>query len=282
MLPPGLEIDPGTGVISGTPTACGTSRFTALVTDGASGEATSEFELAIDPDQEASRLVLPQVACGAGWKTYLHLVNPSPSVVEVTVVFWNDDGCSLELPVRTSVPGCTGERLVHKVVSTLQPGSGLDIETADRDGLERAGWVEVECAGAVTGYAQFESSSSGRAAAEFVPVCEPSFLLPYDNTDGRQVGMALVNPDGFTPATVVATIWDSDWVELRVEDLELLVKGHQSFMLAAQFPVTAGKRGVIEFRAAPESEISGLGLQFDADGRFFASPRLVAPAQRRP
>ena len=276
MLPPGLVIEAGTGVVSGTPTAHGTFRFTAQVMGETSEAAASEFELSIDRDQGPGRLVLPQVACGEGWKTYLRLVNPSPSAVEVSIVFRGDDGRPLKLPVRTSVSGRTESRVADRVGATVQPGSGLDIETADQGGLERAGWAEVECKGPITGYAEFESSSSGRAAAEMVSVCEPSFLLPYDNTGGRQVGMAIVNPDGSAPAQIVATMWDSDWVELRVEDLELPVKGHQSFMLASRFPVTAGKRGVIEFRSGSGAEISGLGLQFGADGRFVMSPRLVA------
>jgi len=36
-LPDGLELDPGTGAITGTPTASGTFDFTALVTDNAGG-----------------------------------------------------------------------------------------------------------------------------------------------------------------------------------------------------------------------------------------------------
>lgn len=280
MLPPGLGIEAASGVISGIPTAQGDSRFSVQVMDAASEAATSEFELSIDPDRGPGRLVLPQVACGAGWKTLLHLVNPSPSALEVSVAFRSDDGRSLALPLNVGGAGRAVDQVSDKVVSTLAHGSGLEIETGDQHGPERSGWAEILCSGPLTGYAEFESLSAGRAAAEFVSLCESSFLLPYDNTDGRRIGVALVNAHGFASASVLATIWDNDWAELDVQGIELPVKGHQSFMLAARFPVAAGQRGVIEFRAAPESEFSGLGLQFDANGRFAVSPRLVAPYQR--
>lgn len=276
MLPPGLGIDAGSGVISGASAVRGMSRFSVQVMDAASEAATAEFELSIDTERGTSWFVLPQVACGAGWKTQLHLVNPSSSAVQVSIVFRSDDGRSLQLPVKAGVAGWAQDQMVDKVVLTLQPSSGLHIEIADQDGPQRAGWAEILCSGPLTGYAEFEFLSAGKATAEFVSICGPSFLLPYDNTEGRQVGVALVNPDG-SAAAVMATIWDSGWAELDGEDIVLPAKGHQSFMLADRFPVTQGKRGVIEFRAGPESEISGLGLQFDTEGRFAVSPRLVAP-----
>ena len=280
MLPPGLGLNAGRGVISGAPTVQGNSRFAVQVMDSDSETASAEFELSIDPDRGPGRFVLPQVACGDGWRTLLHLVNPSPSALEVSVGFWSDGGRPLALPLNVGGAGRAEDQISDKVVSTLAPGSGLDIETGDQGGPERSGWAEIMCSGPLTGYAEFESLSAGRATAEFVSLCESSFLLPFDNTDGRQIGVALVNAHCSASASVMATIWDNDWAELDVQSIELPVKGHQSFMLAARFPVTAGKRGVIEFRAAAEREISGLGLQFDSSGRFAVSPRLVAPYQR--
>jgi hypothetical protein len=46
-LPPGLTLDPGTGGLSGIPTASGTRKFTVQVTDGVQ-TATKEFELTVN------------------------------------------------------------------------------------------------------------------------------------------------------------------------------------------------------------------------------------------
>lgn len=48
-LPPGLNISPGSGVISGTPTTAGTYTFTVKVTDFAGNFDTKVFSLTINP-----------------------------------------------------------------------------------------------------------------------------------------------------------------------------------------------------------------------------------------
>lgn len=47
-LPAGLTLDPGTGIISGTPTAAATSSFTVGVADSASGSATANLGITIN------------------------------------------------------------------------------------------------------------------------------------------------------------------------------------------------------------------------------------------
>jgi LPXTG-motif cell wall-anchored protein len=44
-LPPGLTLDPATGVISGTPTSTGSSTFTVTATNGVGTDATATYTL---------------------------------------------------------------------------------------------------------------------------------------------------------------------------------------------------------------------------------------------
>ncbi|MDR2334521.1 MAG: Ig domain-containing protein [Burkholderiaceae bacterium] len=48
-LPADLTINPATGIISGTPTAAGTSQVTITVTDDAGQEKTAQFTILVDP-----------------------------------------------------------------------------------------------------------------------------------------------------------------------------------------------------------------------------------------
>lgn len=54
-LPAGLSLDAGTGAITGTPTAAGSTTFTARVIDGASTPATVACEVVINPPQYESQ-----------------------------------------------------------------------------------------------------------------------------------------------------------------------------------------------------------------------------------
>ena len=74
------------------------------------------------------------------------------------------------------------------------------------------------------------------------PGLESSFLLPFDNTNGSQVGVALVNGDTSAPAAITLAIWDSAWVRIGSEASDLPPGGHLSFMLAERHPATADKR----------------------------------------
>ena len=88
--------------------------------------------------------------------------------------------------------------------------------------------------------------------------------------------MTLVNPDDANPASVIVTIWNENWDQLAVKGLDLAAGGHTAFLLADKFPVTDARQG-IEFRSAMRSNITGLGLRFDPDGRFVLMPQLARP-----
>ena len=136
------------------------------------------------------------------------------------------------------------------------------------------GWAEIIHPGQVTGYAAFEHFKSPGVPTDLLPALAPSFLLPFDNANGFQVGVALMNGDTSSPAAITLTIWDSAWVRIGSEAFDLPPGGHLSFMLAERHPAAADKQGVLEFRTAPDGRIGGLGLQFDASGRFVSIPKL--------
>lgn len=275
MLPPGLELG-SRGLLSGVPEAVGAFPFTSSVVDSDSKTAAADLILAIEPAGGPQRLVLPQIASGGSWKTHLHLLNPSPSEASVKILFRSDAGKPLTVPVTLEAPGRSEELNAAEISETIPPWSSLHVRTPGEPAAAFVGWAEILHPGPVTGYAAFEHFKSPSVPTDLLPALAPSFLLPFDNANGSRVGVALMNGDTSAPAAITLTIWDSDWVRIAGESFDLPPGGHLSFMLANRQPATAGKRGVLEFRTAPDGRIGGLGLQFDASGRFVSIPKLTA------
>jgi hypothetical protein len=112
-----------------------------------------------------------------------------------------------------------------------------------------------------------------------------SITLPFDNSNGNSTGIALVNLAG-AQAAITYTVWDQNGNQLAVgpvalTDLDPNGDGHDSFFLPARIPVTAGKRGIIQFVGNPASslatagQLTGLGLRTDGTGLFTTIQTIV-------
>jgi hypothetical protein len=235
--------------------------------------------MTIDQASE-SRFVLPHITCGGGWNTSLHLINASPSRIGVSIKFRRDDGAPLAYPLAVTAAARRRELNTDELTEAIEPYSSLEVETARQEGTESPGWAEIVCSGPVTGYASFDHLACRGVTVDLVPVFPPAFVLAYDNTEKRKIGVALANADHAAPASIGVTIWDEHWTQLGLEQLTIPASGHASFLLEGRFPVTAGKRGIIEFRAGSEGKVAGLGLRFHPDGSFFMIPTLSPPAPK--
>jgi hypothetical protein len=277
-LPPGISLS-SSGVLSGTPTAQGDYFFSIRVTDALSATVQRVFSLSAGAPGPARNGVLSQVASGGGWKTSVYLVNTSTTAVPVTVKFWSNSGGALMLPLSVTQAGATHVTTDSSVSATVARNSTLLIESDSGASVGSAGWAEVISTGPITGYGVFHFTSSGGIESEgTVPLetsFEPSFILPYDGTDGFVTGVALTNLMTAQITSVVATVWDMNGKQLATKTINLPRSGHNSFMLADTFPSTIANRGIIEFNAT--GNVSGLGLRVSPAGGFTSVPNLHRP-----
>ena len=127
------------------------------------------------------------------------------------------------------------------------------------------------------GYAIFRfTPSSGPPSEGTVPLQAPAasaLTLPYDNTAGFTMGVALANLDAAS-AEITATVWDESGNPLGQQKFTLAPNGHRAFVLAAELAATAGKRGVVRFQSAAPAGLAGLGLRFSPGGTFTSVPSI--------
>jgi hypothetical protein len=253
-----------------------TSGGTIQLNQGASSGTFQATFVGTPPAPTLTRTgVLSHIAAGGGWTTVMTLVNTSSTAVPVTVALHGDDGSALTLPVTTTQQGVSQKTTTSSVSTTMNPNATLLISTGDQVASTVVGWADVLSTGSLGGFAIFRSTPQAGSPSEGTVPLQSQFpstvTLPYDNTAGFVMGVALANLSA-TFASVTVTMWDDIGTQLGVQSLSITGSGHTAFVLPTQFPLTSGKRGIVKFQTA--GGIAGLGLRFSPFGTFTSVPTM--------
>jgi hypothetical protein len=220
--------------------------------------------------------VLSHIAAGGGWTTVITLINSSSTSLPVTVQFYNDSGTALSLPVTITDLGTTQSRTTSSVGGTINPNASLLITTGQLTSTVD-GWADILSTASLSGYAIFRSTpATGSPSEGTVPLQSqyPSTIaLPYDNTNGFVMGVALANLST-SEVSVTATMWDANGNQIGIQTITIAGSGHTSFVLPNQFPATVGLLGIMQFQSNASGGIAGLGLRFSPFGTFTSVPTM--------
>ena len=276
-LPPGLALS-SAGAITGTPTTAGTYSFTVRVADSASTTATQTFSLTVVAAATLTRAgALSQIGAGGGWDSTILLINTSSAPVAARLVFHNDDGSSLSLPLSVTLQGVSQSITTATLDQVINSNATLLVNTASQSTSTVTGWVDVLSAGSISGAAIFRYTGGGTASEGTAPLqsqTQSTIVYPYDNTLGFSTGVALVNLSA-GQASITATIFDGNGSQLGVQTIPVAGSGHTSFMLPSNLPLTAGKRGIVKFQNASGGALAGIGLRFSPLGTFTSLPVIL-------
>jgi len=211
-------------------------------------------------------VVIPQVVDGAGWQTSMTFVNLRSTTNRFEVWLFTDSGGDMFIDVpglgRTDVVGIT-----------LPPNTSATIETSGTAASLNQGWVYLYSSDVsieIGSLSVFRQRVAGRpdfeAAVPTVSEFDDRFLLAYDNAQGFVTAAAIANPD-MSPITVEATVRDERDNVLARETISIGKLSKVVFTLPSRWPATAGKRGIVEFRASGYGA-SAIGLRFNPGGAF--------------
>jgi hypothetical protein len=139
------------------------------------------------------------------------------------------------------------------------------------------GSAQLTTTGNISGFEIFRWTMFGQEASVPLETRTPgSFVLIFDDTRGLTTGVALANQDA-AAANVAVKIYDDAGALLQTGLISLAGRGHTSFLLpdAARFPITANKRGMVEFLVPSGGKISAIGLRAKSDGTLTTIPILT-------
>jgi len=261
---------PGNVTVSVNPASLAEGSYTGTVRLAAAG--ARPIDIPVQLRVRPNRLALAQIADGDSWSTSIVLVNTDILDNPFTIRFYDAEGRALPVDLEG-----TGPTVEHS--GTIPRGGTYVIETNGVSPSLTQGWAEVTAGHALGGQAIFrQRAADGTNAEAAVPLRWPAdgpLQLPFDNTQGFVTAAAVLNSDAEESAQLTVTFHDEEGRTFGTESMRLGPRSREAFALAARFPSTAGRRGVMAIASTVPS-LGVLGLRFNPRASF-TSFEPVAP-----
>lgn len=221
---------------------------------------------------------MPHIAAGNGWQTTFVLVNTGSIAADASLKFFDDNGNPLSLPLTFPQTGTAATE--SSAVESIASGASVWVETSGALGTALlTGSAQLTTTGVISGFAIFRYNPNGQEAVVPLETRNASaYMLAFDNTNGTATGVAVANASTHL-VNIHVIVRDDTGAQIGTGSMQLAANGHTSFMLASQFPVTAGIRGTIEFDNTPgfayPNQINVMGIRSPPALTFTTLPALV-------
>ena len=215
---------------------------------------------------------MPDVVSAGFFETTITLANTGAAPAQTRLSFFDNPGNALTLPLVFPAPPVTA----NSIDRTLPGNATLTLRTSGPDTQPvQEGSAQLSSDGVVGGFVVFRYTATNQEAAVPLETRDaPSYVLAFDHTNGVALGVALGSVSS-KPLVVPVIVRDDTGVMLANTTISLNGNGHITFVMTAQFPVTAGKRGTIEFQRPQGGRISALGIRFTPPGVLTSIPALA-------
>jgi hypothetical protein len=213
-------------------------------------------------------LVIPQIADGNGWQTELVLTNTGTTATTVSLNFFQSVGAGV---TQNWTPPFLETSVLQNI--PLPAASTVFLHTPGTAGSLSEGWAQVEGNSAVSAYAIFEETVSGRQNQDGTAPAAPTtsrMLVPFDNTNGFVTTMAIVNTTG-SSESIAVDAQATGGAAVQLSAITLPPNGYMAFTLPQQFPSISSAKGLLELYASTGS-FSLIALRFNPTGAFTAAP----------
>jgi hypothetical protein len=217
-----------------------------------------------DAGETTSYSMVPHVVDGGFWKTTFKFVNLETHAVDFSIVFLEDDGSSMILPLLANADEPAGDSPGFHL--TLNPAESITVETAGTASSLTSGWAVViqdNSNDQIGKFAIFRQHvPDGQDQEATVPISDPSagnFAMLFDNT-AYVTGIAIVNPNSIV-IPVDVYIRNQQGAIIDKQSLVIPAVNHVAFPLQDLWPSTKGIEGALEFVTSGYA-LGALGLRF--------------------
>ncbi|MEO8052551.1 MAG: hypothetical protein ABI833_19250 [Acidobacteriota bacterium] len=275
---------PSSVILTSPASGTGTSTVTFQVLANGGGDLSNSLSIAgqtFTIEQQTASIpglgLIGSMAHLAGeenWTTTFTLVNKSGATAQTRLSLFGDALDSsgngpLLLPLVFPQQGAaSGPLLAASFDRTVAANASLIVNTAGpQTPPVLVGSAQLAATGSVDGFAIFHHVVSLQEAVVPMETRNASaYLLAFDNTNGLVLGVAVENVSPQN-AVIGVVIRDDTGVVISAPGATISLggNGHTAFVLSDPnlgFPVTANKRGTIQFDTPAGGRISVLGLRF--------------------
>jgi hypothetical protein len=225
---------------------------------------------------------IAHVTYNGDFTSTFYIVNTGSAAANFTLSFFDESGNPLQAPLL--LPQTSAMTTTSALTQPLAAGAMLVVRTISNAAVAGiSGSAQLTTTGNISGFEIFQWTAMAAGQEASVPLetrTPTSFELVFDNTNGLVTGVALANVAA-TAVTVTARIYDDAGQLLHTAPINMVGRGHMSFLLAdpndpRSYPdFTANRRGLVEFVVPTGGKISVIGLRAKADGTLTTIPMLV-------
>lgn len=215
--------------------------------------------------------MIPHLVDGLVWQTSITVINLESHSTSLNVLFFNDNGTDLYLPV-------VGLGSTRGVSVTLPASGSLTFQTTGTQPTVAEGWALLSQSNSdsVGSFAIFRLSYPGlqqqEAVIPTVNQFDDHFILPFDNTAQFLTGVAVANPT-LRAVSIPVAIRNEKGQIIDRQSFSLGAYNHTAFVLPDKWKATAGIRGTVEFQTTGFG-VGALGLRFN--GNAFTSLNVLS------
>ncbi len=214
---------------------------------------------------------MPHLAALENWTTSFTMVNKSTSSTTARLSLFGDavdssgnGPLTLPLAFPQAAYSLSGPLIGSTFDRVLPANASLIVNTAGAQVPPVVvGSAQLSGTGAVDGFAIFHLIPGAQEAV--VPMetrTASSYILPFDNTGGVVLGIAVDNVSAQN-AVIPVVIRGQTGAVITLPGTTLFLAGnsHTSFVLSTKYPMTSLQRGTIEFDTPAGGRISVLGIR---------------------